>query len=184
MNKRNSEKKSVGENVVVLNISQGNNWLSGQVMERTGPLSYKITVGNKAFHRHIDKICKVHPQVHISTNSENIDKGSHLKDTCLPTITPPEVRVDLGTQESLVACRPEGSWVPMLNSAPKTEEAPLQGGNQQPTVQAPPVASGRPNFVPAVKSYSTRQRKQPMRYGYDYVEEVVVFCILMLKCVY
>ena len=31
---------SVGDNVVVLNFSQGPKWLSGQVMERTGLLSY------------------------------------------------------------------------------------------------------------------------------------------------
>ena len=115
---------SVGDNVVVLNFSQGPKWLSGQVMERTGPLSYKIAVGNKVFRRHIDQTCKVHPQVHISVDSENIDKGSHLQGTCPPTITPPEVRIDLDTEESLVACRPEGSQVAMLNSAPETEEAP------------------------------------------------------------
>ena len=136
-------------------------------MERTGPLSYRIAVGDKVFRRHIDQICEVHPQVHISADSENIDKGSHLQGTRPPTITPPEVRVDQGTQESLVACRPEGSWVPVLNSAPETEEAPIQGGNEQLTVQAPPVASGKPHFVPVVKSYPTRQRKQPVRYGYD-----------------
>ena len=77
----------------------------------TGPLSYKIAVGDKVFHRHIDQICKVHPQVLISVESENIDKGSHLQGTCPPTITPYEVRVDLGTQKSLVACRPQGSPV-------------------------------------------------------------------------
>ena len=55
----------------------------------------------------------------------------------------------------------------MLNSAPETEEAPIQGGNQQPTVQTTPVASGGPDFVPVVKSYLTRQGKQPVRYGYD-----------------
>ena len=133
--------------------------------KRTGPLSYKIAVGGKVFRRHIDQICKVHPQVHISADSENIDKGSHLQGTCPPTVTSSEVRVDLGIQESLVACRSEGSWVPMLNSAPETEEAPIQGGNQQLTVQATPVASGRPDFVPVVvKSYPTRQRKQPVRY--------------------
>ena len=154
--------------MVVLNFSQGPKWLNGQVMERTGPLAYKIAVGDKVFHRHIDQICNVHPQVHISVDSENIDKGSHLQGTCAPTITPPEVRVDLGTQESLVACRPEGSRVSILNSAPETEETPIQGGNQQPTVQAIPVASERPDFVPVrVKSYPTRQRKQAVRYGYD-----------------
>ena len=55
----------------------------------------------------------------------------------------------------------------MLNSAPEIEEAPIQGGNQQPTVQATLVASGRPDFVPVVKYCPTRQWKQPMRYGYD-----------------
>ena len=109
-------------------------------MECTGTLSYKIAGGNKVFRRHIDQICKVHHLVHISFDPENIDKGSHLQGTCPPTITPPEVRVDLSTQESLAECRPEGSLVPMLNSAPETEKAPIQGGNQQPTVQATPVA--------------------------------------------
>ena len=31
---------SVGDNVVVLNLSQGLKWLSGQVIEITGPLSH------------------------------------------------------------------------------------------------------------------------------------------------
>ena len=143
---------SVGDNVVVMNFSQGPKWLSGQVVDRTGPHSYKTAVGDKVFRRHIDQICKVHPHIHISADHENIDKGSHVQCACPPTITPPEVWVYLGTQESLVACRPEGSLVPMLNSALETEEDPLQGGNQQPTVHAPPVASGRMDFVPIVKS--------------------------------
>ena len=42
---------NVGDNVVVLNFCQGPKWLSGQVVERTGPLSYKIAVGDKVFHR-------------------------------------------------------------------------------------------------------------------------------------
>ena len=133
--------------MVVSNFSPGPKWLSGQVMERTGPLSYKIAVCDKVFRRHVDQICKVHPHVHISVDSENINKGSHLQGTCPPTITPPVLWVDLGTQESLAACRPEGSRVAVLKLALETEEALIQGGNQQPTVWATLVASGRPDFV-------------------------------------
>ena len=175
---------SVGHNVIVLNFSQGPKWLSGQVMERTGPLSYKTAVGDKDFCRHVDQICKVHLQVHISVDSENINKGSHLQGTCPPTITPLEVWVDLGTQESLVASRPEGTRVPVLNSGPVTEEAPIQGGNQQPTVQATPVASGRPDFVPVVKSYPLVRGNNQCSMVMISVGEVVVFCIVMLMCVY
>ena len=64
---------NVGDNVVVFNFSQGPKWLSGQVMERAGSPSHKTAVGDKVFHRHIDQICKVHLQVHISGESENID---------------------------------------------------------------------------------------------------------------
>ena len=42
----------------------------------------------------------------------------------------------------------------MLNSAPETEEAPIQGGNQQPTVQATPVSSGRPDLFLWLQSVS------------------------------
>ena len=57
---------SVGDNVVVLNFSPGPKWLSGQVIERTGPLSYKIAVSDKVFRRHFDQIYEVHPQSHFS----------------------------------------------------------------------------------------------------------------------
>ena len=80
---------SVGDNVVVLNFSPGPKCLSGQVMERTGPLSYRIAAGDKVSRRHIDQICEVHPQAHISVDTENIDKSLHLQGTCPPTITPP-----------------------------------------------------------------------------------------------
>ena len=147
-------------------------------MERTGPLSYKITVGDKVFHRHIDQICKVHPQVHISVDSENIDKGSHLQGTCPPTITPLRSGLSWVHKKVLWQVDLREAGVPVLNSAPESREAPIPGGNQQPTVQATPVASGRPDFVPVVKSYPTRQRKQPVRYGYVYC--YVNVCILIM----
>ena len=114
-----------------------------------------------------------------------MNRGSHLQFTRPPTITPPEVRVDLGTQESLVACRPEGNWVPMLNSAPETEEATIQGANQQPTIYRHHRLhqEGRILFLQSSLTPLVRGNNLCSMIMIN-VRKVVVFCIVMLMCVY
>ena len=72
----------------------------------------------------------------------------------------------------------------MLNSAPETEKAPIQGGNQQPIVQVTPVASGRPNFFPGLSLTPLVRGNNQCGMAMISVGEVVVFCIVMLMCVY
>ena len=46
----------VGERVLARNLREGPKWLLGTILERTGPVSYRVQVGDQVWRRHTDQL--------------------------------------------------------------------------------------------------------------------------------
>ena len=46
----------VGQSVLVQNFGEGPKWISGTIIEQTGPVYYRIKVQDQVWHRHTDQI--------------------------------------------------------------------------------------------------------------------------------
>ena len=75
---------ALGEQVLVQNFRGEPKWLNGTVSEQTGPVSYKVLVGDQLWKRHIDQMHQKHgSQIIHPISGENV------------TVTPiPDIVID------------------------------------------------------------------------------------------
>ena len=59
----------IGAPVLVENFNGEPKWLVAQVVERTGPLSYKVLIEGNIWCCHIDQITKLDPSVVLASNN-------------------------------------------------------------------------------------------------------------------
>ena len=48
------------EGVLVLNLRDGPKWFPGRVVERLGPVLYKVRVIGQIWRRHVDRLCRTY----------------------------------------------------------------------------------------------------------------------------
>lgn len=136
---------ALGEQVLVQNFRGKPRWLNGTVAEQTGPVSYKVLVGDQLWKRHVD-------QMHQQRGSQ-ID---HAKRNANVSVTPPNV----GRNQDVVD-------VPAITSPQsETAEVPKKEPISEPgnDATAHPAATAQPQAQPR---YPTRQRKAPQRLVFD-----------------
>ena len=46
----------IGENVLARNLREGPKWLPGTIIEKTGPVSYRVQVRDQVWRRHTDQL--------------------------------------------------------------------------------------------------------------------------------
>ena len=142
--KSSSEREfALGEQVLVQNFRGEPKWLDGTVSEQTGPVSYKVLVGDQLWKRHIDQMHQKHgSQIIHPISGENV------------TVTPiPDIVID---KEIPPITTPRSETVETIPKEPISEL------DNAATAQAAAIA--QPQAGPR---YPTRQRKAPQRLGFD-----------------
>ena len=76
---RQERQFEIGESVLVENSKPDPKWLPGTVLERLGPLSYRVQVGNVEWKRHIDQILA--SASHVEPNNDDSAFDSILTET-------------------------------------------------------------------------------------------------------
>lgn len=134
---------ALGEQVLVQNFRGEPKWLDGTVSEQTGPVSYKVLVGDQLWKRHIDQMHQKHgSQIIHPISGENV------------TVTPiPDIVID---KEIPPITTPRSETVETIPKEPISEL------DNTATAQAAAIA--QPQAEPR---YPTRQRKAPQRLGFD-----------------
>ena len=79
---------TLGEEVLVQNFRGEPKWLDGTVTEQTGPVSYKVLVGEQLWKRHVDQM----HQKHLSNKDSKPEISvTHSNDTTdIQPVTPPQ----------------------------------------------------------------------------------------------
>ena len=133
------------EQVLVQNFRGKPQWLNGTVAEQTGPVSYKVLVGDQLWKRHVD-------QMHQQRGS----KIDNVKRSANVSMTPPNVvsNQDVVDVPAITSAQSETAEVPR-------NEPISDPGND---VIAHPTATAQPQAKPR---YPTRQRQAPQRLGFD-----------------
>lgn len=92
----------VGERVTARNYSRGGKWVAGVILEKTGPVSYKVQINGGIIRRHVD-------QVRRDGRTEDVKR-----DTCeAPTVLEhvPESQSDRARHEASPADDPSADTV-------------------------------------------------------------------------
>ena len=145
--KSSSEREfALGEQVLVQNFRGEPKWLDGTVTEQTGPVSYKVLVGDQLWKRHIDQMHQKHGSQIVHPN-----RGENVSVTPIPNIVIVKEIVDI---PPIATPRPE-----TVETNPKE---PISKLGKAATAHATAIA--QPQTGPR---YPTRQRKAPQRLGFD-----------------
>ena len=144
--KSSSEQEfALGEQVLVQNFRGEPKWLDGTVLEQTGPVSYKVLVGDQVWKRHIDQMHQKHGSQMHPIHGENV------------AVTPiPDIVIDKEVVEIPLITTPRSETVETIPKEPISEL------DNAVTAQAAAIAQPR-----AGPRYPTRQRKAPQRLGFD-----------------
>ena len=62
----------VGQTVSVRNLRGQPKWLEGTIIEKTGPVSYKVTVGDQVWRRHADQLLDREFDLTITEDTDNV----------------------------------------------------------------------------------------------------------------
>ena len=74
----------IGQSVLVRNLRDGAKWIPGTIVERTGPVSYRVQVSDQVWRRHTDQLL----EHSVSSQSESVPETEMLlPDTSLPQIS-------------------------------------------------------------------------------------------------
>ena len=76
----------VGDKVLARNYSTGDKWIPGEIVEMTGPVSYKVRIPGGLLRRHIDQLL-----VYKATPEPTEPTLEHLEEGMIPEATMPEV---------------------------------------------------------------------------------------------
>ena len=151
---------AVGDRVMARSYRQGQKWVDGIILERTGPLSYKIKVDGGSVRRHVDQVRK-DARAFVSKDQwsgVDADLGASVDEHQLPTeesVIPPLVE---DQSESLA-----GVGAPLVMT-PEVVESSLD--SSVPEVEAP--AESAPATSTVDQRYPQRSRQPPKRLR-DYV---------------
>ena len=132
---------TLGEEVLVQNFRGEPKWLDGTVTEQTGPVSYKVLVGEQLWKRHVDQM----HQKHLSNKDSKPEISvTHSNDTTdIQPVTPPQAE----TAEKATL---------------KPNET--KGGENDNDEDTHAAATAQPQ--PQTR-YPIRQRKAPQRSGFN-----------------
>ena len=153
---------SIGEEVLVQNFRGEPKWIEGTVAERTGPVSYRVIVGDQIWKRHVDQIRE---KTHANRDPERT--SSPLTDidsnTFTPTDTEPIQTPMTEQREEVVSANASNtsdsnsnSSVDNTNNSDGFANASGAHTNASPVAEKPPQTR-----------YPSRNRKPPTRLGFD-----------------
>ena len=151
-NHSKSHSFNVGQSVLARNLRGEPKWVLRCVVEQTGPVSYKIQVGDIIWRRHTDQLLDLKSSPLptesgvVVPNSENVTVGTRPPEVPLPT-TPGSITsqsVELSNQ----SVEPSNQSVELSNQS-------VEPSNQSVELSCPPT-------VPDLRR-SSRSRKQPDR---------------------
>ena len=153
---------SIGEEVLVQNFRGEPKWIEGTVAERTGPVSYRVIVGDQIWKRHVDQIRE---KTHANRDPERT--SSPLTDidsnTFTPTDTEPIQTPTTEQREEVVRANASNtsdsnsnSSVDNTNNSDGFANASGADTNASPVAEQPPQTR-----------YPRRNRKPPTRLGFD-----------------
>ena len=63
----------IGETVLARNLREGPKWLAGTIIERTGPVSYRVQVNEQVWRRHTDQLLSSQTRVTKETVPESLE---------------------------------------------------------------------------------------------------------------
>ena len=136
----------VGEPVLVQNFRGEPKWLKATIIERTSPVSYKTLVGEEVWRRHADQIRK-RPYDGVQKSTAN----SQESNVAIPSTS--ESALVINTERSQTHERaPEAISESKQNATPSDALAEPSAGPLDPEPHA---------------RYPTRERKPPVRLGFD-----------------
>ena len=138
---RKGREFTLDEEVLVQNFRGEPKSLDGIVTEQTGPVSYKLLVGEQLWKRHVDQM----HQEHLSNkDSKPGISATHSNDTTdIPPVTPPQAE----TAEKATL---------------KPNETKSSENNNDENTHAAATAQPQPQ-----PRYPTQQRKAPQRLGFN-----------------
>ena len=153
---------SIGEEVLVQNFRGEPKWIEGTVAERTGPVSYRVIVGDQIWKRNVDQIRE---KTHANRDPERT--SSPLTDidsnTFTPTDTEPIQTPTTEQREEVVSAiasntsdSNSNSSVDNTNNSDGFANASGAHTNASPVAEKPPQTR-----------YPSRNRKPPTRLGFD-----------------
>ena len=105
----------IGQSVLVRNLRDGPKWVSGTVIEQTGPVSYRVQVSDQIWRRHIDQI------LDYSSRSQTND-GSEVESFYTPPSTTPNADSQPSQTNTGHTALPTGSGE--LHRYPRRERRP------------------------------------------------------------
>ena len=137
----------MGEQVLVQNFRGEPKWLDGTITEQTGPVSYKVLVGDQLWKRHVD-------QMHQKRGSQIVHPNRRADVSVTSPI--PNIAIDKEVVNIPPTATPRSE---IVETSPKE---PISELGKAATAQA--TATAQPQAEPR---YPTRQRKAPQRLGFD-----------------
>ena len=91
---------TLGEEVLVQNFRGEPKWLDGTVTEQTGPVSYKVLVGEQLWKRHVDQMHQKHlsnkdskPEISVTHSNDTTDIQSQAETAEKATLKPNETKI-------------------------------------------------------------------------------------------
>ncbi|KAL9979213.1 hypothetical protein ACROYT_G016843 [Oculina patagonica] len=137
---------TLGEQVLVQNFRGEPKWLGGVITEQTGPVSYKVLVGDQLWKRHVDQMHQkredsLNGTTEVSVTPSNDAIAQDVVD--IQPVTPPQIE----TAE---------------NATPEPSEIISSESSSNAATHATAMAQSQPQ-----PRYPTRQRKAPQRLGFD-----------------
>ena len=167
---------TIGQSVWVHNVREGPKWLPGTISDKTGPVSYEVTVNGQVWRRHAEQLLKrTGSQPPMDTDTAEGEESGGLGE--LPEDTTSELEDVPDLEEGTVPAEPNTGTA---TSAPATGaatagSAPATGGSGVEVTTATPTSAtevpGRevsthpvrgPTGTP--KSYPRRERHMTDRY--------------------
>ena len=138
----------IGENVLARNLRDGPKWLSGTIVEKTGPVSYKVQVRDQVWRRHTDQLLssQLSPTDNTAGESQVTETDSEN-----PLVVERPVR-------DLSVSLPE-------DTTDLSSTEPQVTSDAIPTVT--PTETTSNTTSPPRKKYPTRQRRPPERLSHE-----------------
>ena len=136
-------KFALGEQVLVQNFRGKPRWLNGTVAEQTGPVSYKVLVGNQLWNATLIKCIS------------SVDRRLTMQNANL-SVTPPNVVSNQDVVDVPAITSPQSETAEVPKKEPISE--PGNDATAHPTATAQPQAQPR---------YPMQQQKAPQHLGFD-----------------
>ena len=141
----------IGESVLARNLREGPKWLPGTIIERTGPVSYRVQVGDQLWRRHTDQLLSSL----ITPAGSSVEKSQVATDMDSMTSPAPERSVgDLPVSQPVI---------PQAGTAQSSSDGTVTPSTT--VVNMPPGTES--GLTSPRKRYPRRQRRPPDRLSQD-----------------